>query len=278
MPVRPLRALTALIALAGCGGEPPALAGEPSGGPTMAELQADVALLRDAHVYFNHASVGDNILEGLGRLDGGLPVRRGDGPEAGALEGTGILHTRLGSNGQPLSKLEGFAEMLGRLPRPPDVAIMKFCYADILTGDGLDDLFTRYQKTYAELQARYPTTRFLHVTVPLASRPEWSLKGSLKALLGREGVHPNEPREVWNERIRRTYGPDLVFDLAKVESTRPDGRREQFEQGDRWVPALLSSYTTDGGHLNALGQDVVARAFAHRIAEVLRAGAKRETR
>src|SRR5262245_48715831 len=109
-----LAGLLSPVALPGCGDPPPE--GPPVGGPSMAELEADFELLESSRVYFNHHSVGDNILEGLKRLRPSLPLARGDGPEPGPLDGKGILHTRLGENGRPVSKLEGIAEMLGRMP------------------------------------------------------------------------------------------------------------------------------------------------------------------
>jgi hypothetical protein len=65
-------------------------------------------------------------------------------------------------------------------------------------------------------------------------------------------------REQFNALVRQTYGgTEAVFDLAKVESTRPDGSAETFNG----VRALVASYSSDDGHLNATGADVVAKAL-----------------
>jgi len=60
-----------------------------------------------------------------------------------------------------------------------------------------------------------------------------------------------------------------VFDLARAESTYPDGRSCFVRQGSKTVYALAPEYTTDGGHLNALGRKWAARAFVAFLAEAL---------
>jgi hypothetical protein len=61
-------------------------------------------------------------------------------------------------------------------------------------------------------------------------------------------------REQFNELMRAEYGPKELFDLAKFESTYPDGTRER---GDKSHFALVPDYTDDGGHLNARGREVI---------------------
>jgi lysophospholipase L1-like esterase len=57
-------------------------------------------------------------------------------------------------------------------------------------------------------------------------------------------------------------GSEPLFDLARIEATRPDGGTETLNG----VRALVSSYSSDGGHLNAAGADVVARALVTYLA------------
>jgi hypothetical protein len=59
-----------------------------------------------------------------------------------------------------------------------------------------------------------------------------------------------------------------VFDLAAIESTRPDGGRETFEVEGRQVPALVPAYTDDGGHLNGPAAERVARQLVALLATV----------
>jgi lysophospholipase L1-like esterase len=59
--------------------------------------------------------------------------------------------------------------------------------------------------------------------------------------------------------LRKNYeGKEPVFDLARIESTRPDGTRETFTQDGKTYYALVPAYTKDGGHLNKLGRKKVA--------------------
>jgi hypothetical protein len=235
--------------------------------PSMIDLEKDFATLRDARVYFNHQSVGGNILSGVERL-GQVPVTRTEDPASAS--GKGIVHTTLGENGAPATKIAGFKDALGKMAAPPDVAMMKFCYVDFDGGTDPAALFAEYKKTVDELAARYPKTRFMHVTVPLLTRkPGWKMK--LKDILGRpDDSFINEKREAFSQLLRTTYPAERVFDLARYESTRPDGTAESFSRGGKRVPALVASYSDDGAHLGPVGQDRVARAFLHQVAAVAR--------
>ncbi len=65
------------------------------------------------------------------------------------------------------------------------------------------------------------------------------------------------------------FGNEPVFDIARIESTRPDGSRESFSDGGKEYFGLTPAYTNDGGHLNATGQKKVASHLATFLAEVL---------
>ena len=49
-----------------------------------------------------------------------------------------------------------------------------------------------------------------------------------------------------------------VFDLATLESTRPDGSRSFFTRGADTAYTLAEEYTSDGGHLNEAARRMVA--------------------
>ena len=67
----------------------------------------------------------------------------------------------------------------------------------------------------------------MHVTAPLMERPS-GVKVQLNRLLGRLiwGDAANLKRSTFNEKLRAAYAGEPIFDLAAVESTRPDGSRE----------------------------------------------------
>ncbi len=69
----------------------------------------------------------------------------------------------------------------------------------------------------------------------------------------------NVRREQYNKLVRAKYGDTgRLFDLARVESTDPDGNR---------LGWLYSGYLSDAdGHLNAQGSRVAARKMLRVIA------------
>jgi hypothetical protein len=232
---------------------------------TAAEITADLDTLRGVRVYFNHQSVGASLLEAIKRLDPKFPISHLD---AAALPppGKGILETMLGSNGDPASKIRAFSEALAQISAAPEIALTKLCFVDFNENPDVDSLFAEYQRTFDALKAAHPKTRFLHVTVPLViKKPRW--KTLVKAVLGRpEDSFANSQRDAFSALLRRTYGDDAIFDLARLESTGEDGSSESFEHGGRQVPALLSAYSSDGAHLNERGADLVARQLVHTLA------------
>jgi hypothetical protein len=53
----------------------------------------------------------------------------------------------------------------------------------------------------------------------------------------------------------------LFFDIAELESTLLDGTNVSFQVNGKNYQALASEYTTDGGHLNNLGQEYIGYQF-----------------
>ena len=225
-------------------------------------LRADLERIAHERVYFGHQSVGANLLEGVKQLaDGaGVPLRIVESPSAGAVAAGSIAHVFLAENGAPLRKLESFKTALGEGARV-DVALMKFCYVDV---DGATDakaLFERYRATITDLRAKNPRTTFVHVTLPLTTA-QTGWKALAKRMLGRApyGTVENLRREEYNTLLRRTYrGREPIFDLARVESTAPDGTTTRVDWNGSTAPAMVAAYTDDGGHLNAQGKLLAAR-------------------
>jgi hypothetical protein len=144
--------------------------------------------------------------------------------------------------------------------RDVNIALHKYCYADIQADSDVEDLFRHYQETTDRLRRERPDIRFVHMTTPL-TRVQSGPKAVIKKLLGRAPDHyaANMRREVFNDLLREAYaGSGSLFDLAAIESTRPDGRRESIRLGGRTSYALVAAYTTDGGHLNRSARRLVA--------------------
>lgn len=232
------------------------------------EFAKKVRVLRAHRILFSHHSVGHNLLQGLERA----VARSGDGPlEIQTLaeaerkpEAPAFVSVTGGRNQDPESKLEFFAKTLKATAFKPQLAFMKFCYIDFNPDTDVERLFSAYKRTIDGLKQAYPQIRFVHVTVPLTARPN-GLKHRVARWLGRapSGDRANAKRHAFNERLRGAYLNDPIFDLARIESTEPDGSRVAFRQGGRAYYALAQQYTDDGGHLNTLGQDVAAIAWVN---------------
>lgn len=248
------------------------------GAVTARELRGDLEAIARARIFFGHQSVGRNILQGVAELAAeagvALPVAKLD--DGATAANKGLIHAEIGRNNDPAGKIVAFANVLNRSgSNTYDLVILKFCYVD-LSAEGTKDplaLIEQYQRAVLELRAAHPGLRIVHVTVPLRSDPlEW--KTPLKRLLGRETYEDadNRLRYAYNTELRRRFAGDAIFDIAEVESTRPDGSRSGFADGRGTVYTLAREYTSDGGHLNSLGRQVVARAYVQAIAKALGTG------
>jgi DNA-binding cell septation regulator SpoVG len=153
---------------------------------------------------------------------------------------------------------------------------MKFCWVDIYSNTDVDALFARYRDTMAALERDFPNVTFIHVTVPLVTERQGlfsKLKTRLKTVLGRSDVnHPlaNVARERLNALIRSEYAGRHLFDLAAIQSTRPDGTRVSGRYDNQAYFALYDGYASDDVHLNAVGSKIAATAFLEAIARASR--------
>lgn len=213
------------------------------------------------HVFFAHQSVGANLLAAMPGLyaERGLPV-------------PAIQDVAIGENGDPLGKVADFdSRIRGGVGDEVDVALMKFCYVDIDSRTDVKQVFATYRDTLAALQRDYPDVTFLHVTTPLTTDP--GMRARVKKLLGRDphtGPADNLARERMNELMRAEYPADRLFDLAAVESTKPDGERSTGTSGGRRYYSLWDGYAADAGHLNTAGATV---ASAHLLGLIAHAPA-----
>ncbi len=226
-------------------------------------------------VYFGHQSVGFNIVAGIEDLAADYPFLRlnlKETADAGAIEGPVFAHSRVGSNQNPRSKNQAFRELLSNgMGATLDLAAYKYCYVDIDDKTDIDAVFAAYRETVAAIHTAWPQLTLVHITVPLREAPvTWKTK--IKLLLGKTNLWEfadNVARNRFNQRLLAEYGGrEPVFDLARVESTFPDGRRHTFEVGGERFAALVPEYSDDGGHLNPVGRRHVAEQFLIFLATV----------
>ena len=234
--------------------------------PADPGVVSDLQTVARRSVFFGHQSVGMDILHGVIRLAAreGSPLEVRDVTDAPVVAPGTLSHAFVQDNGKPAMKLLGFSRNLAAVSaNPPDIALLKFCYVDIGPGTDVAALFELYRATLADLGARNPGTTFVHVTTPLTT-VQGGAKAFLKRLGGKApyGLAENARRDDYNQLLRQAYrGREPLFDLAEVESTRPDGGRATADWKGRAVPMLVAEYARDDGHLNEAGQDRAARAL-----------------
>jgi hypothetical protein len=231
-------------------------------------LRSELERIARERIYFGHQSVGANLLDGLRELAGseGIPLRIVEAQSASTVGPATFGHSFVAENGDPLKKLESFRAALDS--GAVDIALLKFCYVDINGDTDVKALFGHYRATIDALRTKNPRTTFIHVTLPL-TEVQTGPKALAKRILGRapSGTIENLRREEYNQLLRAAYaGREPVFDLARIESTAPDGSAVRMRWQGAVAPALAPAYTDDGGHLNAAGRLRAARELVHVLA------------
>lgn len=218
-------------------------------------------------IIFGHQSVGENIIDGVrdiihDRSDIKLNIvgtENNDDTKTG-----GIAHFKIGENTKPLTKINEFSDIVNNAwGGKADVALFKFCYVDFNKNTNVDSIFKQYQDTITRLKNKYPDMVFIHATVPLVEMQK-GLKAWIKKIIGRsdDNAESNMIRNQYNDLLRQSYfNNEPVFDIAELESTYPDGRRESFVVNGKEYFALAPVYTDDGGHLNQIGRKHIAEQF-----------------
>ena len=238
-------------------------------------LKNDLQTIQNAKIYFGHQSVGFNIMDGVEDILKEAPevkLNIIDIDKSNELPEGYFAHSKAGQNTQPNTKCDAFAEKLGgEFLNNTDIAFLKFCYVDMLANSDPQEVFDYYKKTMDSIKAKHPDLQLVHFTIPLtAIQTGW--KATIKKLLGKEvsGHAENIKRYEYNELLKETFKDEPVFNLAKVESTYPDGSRESFTQNGKTYYSLIRNYTYDGGHLNELGRQIAAKELMKVLAEAVK--------
>jgi hypothetical protein len=237
---------------------------------------ANLTAVARTRMFFGYQSVGMNVLDAVPAVyaDHGVsapPIEQGraePGPDGGFTAYKSIDEGVIDAGKTALGDFGGMG-------RQVDVALMNLCWGDVFSDTDVDALFARYRDTMAALERDFPNVTFIHVTVPLITEPGLftELKTWVKTLIGRRdvfGQRANVLRERLNALIRGEYAGRHLFDLAAIESTKPDGTRVAGRYDNQGYFALYDGYASDVGHLNAVGSEVAATAFLDAIAQASR--------
>ena len=215
-------------------------------------------------IYFGHQSVGYNIIDGINDIlqeHESMRLNIVETSNAADFKTPIFAHSRVGKNTQPISKVDAFLSFIeDGIGDKADIAFFKFCYIDFNAETDINKIFDYYKTKMSYLKELYPQTTFIHVTAPLMAR-QTGLKAAVKKILGRPlwGYDDNIKRNQFNDLLREEFGKEkLLFDLALIEATFPDGSGNVHQKDGQSFQALVLEYTYDGGHLNEKGRRIVA--------------------
>jgi hypothetical protein len=227
--------------------------------------QIDTSLLKlplSKALVFAHQSVGADLMKGLDELyeEYGLESPVQELNAGSELQAGTIYHFYAGENTKPDTKLDAFSSVVSS-QNTELMAGVKFCWIDIHEGMDPQVLFNQYVSEVEHMLAVNPDVELIHFTTPIHAIQEGP-KAWLKAFLGRSPreLENNILREEYNALLRAKYG-ERVFDLAKYESSYPEGGDSIKTFKGRTAKNLVAEFTYDGGHLNKLGRRVVAVRF-----------------
>ncbi|MBN2735780.1 MAG: hypothetical protein JXR70_02285 [Spirochaetales bacterium] len=236
--------------------------------------------LENKTYFFGHQSVGFNIIDGMtailneNKTEFNIIEIKNNKTISKPEKGT-FLHAVMDENFYPLKKIDNFNAILTKEPlNQLDVAMLKFCYVDITTDGDINELFKEYTSTIANLENKYPNTKFIYITTPLVA-PDIDFiatsKNFLKGILGKSkwGYEDNLKRNEFNNLLRKNYSQTgRLFDLAFYESKLEDGTRNSVRYKNTEIFTMLPQYTNDGGHLNELGKKNMAYYFLKFLAQL----------
>ncbi|HVP13362.1 MAG TPA: hypothetical protein VMV94_19465 [Phycisphaerae bacterium] len=206
---------------------------------------------------FTHASVGGNMIDGMSALHSANPTRyklapssvaflsgqsRAANPPVPTVAGT-VYECQRGNPGwqAKITIFQNSVNISGwRAPACP-IVMDKFCYID------QDANATQYVNAMTALEAAWPTTIFVYITMPLTTDQDYN----------------NVLRNQYNTAVRQycqLHGR-LLYDIADMEAYDPAGNPVTFTYGGQTYQKLYAGYTSDGGHLNTVGSQRIATGW-----------------
>jgi hypothetical protein len=193
--------------------------------------------------YFNHRSIGNNILDGVADLQSQNSTRYTINVQYTSGTNPGINHYQAGANQHPMDKVSGFAS---NVKNGHDAAFMKFCVGDFepWTSYAAHDIWIAYRDMMIEQQSAHPDTILVWWTAPLTTQSDARGLASFAE---------------FNDYVRSyvVANGGILFDIADIESHDPGG--DPITAGG--YEAMWDNYASDGAHLNQTGSQRVASAM-----------------
>jgi hypothetical protein len=213
---------------------------------------------------FTHASVGGNMIEGLNALHTANASFYQLTTAGVTFDSTNLTAATAGATtpgtvyecdrGNPSSDdkfkiFDNSARLSGWHHSAISIAMDKLCFIDQNAN------VTTYLNSMSTLEFDYPGTIFVYTTMPLMTSSD----------------SDNVQRNEYNAAVRAycQANDKYLLDIADIETWDPSGNRQTFSLNSQTYDLLYSGYSSDGGHLNAAGENQVALgwyAMAARIA------------
>ncbi|MEZ5072748.1 MAG: hypothetical protein R2751_17765 [Bacteroidales bacterium] len=227
----------------------------------------EAALLLDhlAHktIVFGHQSVGNTILDGMTAWleETGTNIEIVESRELDERTEPAFVHFYVGQNADAYSKVDDFVSVVEKIDTSRvRTVLFKFCYVDFGATTDIEALFTHYEERMEYIASEFPKCRLVLCTVPLTTN-QVGIKAVAKRFLNKRpfGEIENQKRDDFNTLIKNRFTDDLpIFDLARLESTYPDGTLNTYQLDGRLYPCLIEDYTYDHGHLNDYGAKMIS--------------------
>ncbi len=209
---------------------------------------AEIGRIGQLRAFFAHASVGDNMMDGIEDLHAAeptfYPLTRFsvDGTPLAATT-NGIIYDYQRGNPGWQAKVDDFSDYVanGWHDGKVNYVLNKFCYID------QDADLDYYLASMQALEATYPDTLFVYMTIPLMTSTD----------------EDNYLRNVFNDGLRAWVQQNsrVLFDVADIEAHDTNSLEYTYVWNRRACQQLWNTFSSDGGHLNALGSRQVALGF-----------------
>ncbi|MCP4748625.1 MAG: hypothetical protein GY874_21185 [Desulfobacteraceae bacterium] len=250
-------------------------AGVPEGGyKKLSEVPDAIwAKVAKMKIFFGHQSVGFNIIDGINDImkdNTKINLNIVETLDISQYEDGVFAHFRVGENFKSLSKIEHFKKIvLNNKNKNLDLSFLKLCYVDINKNTDIKKIFIQYQNAMGQVSKE---VKILHFTVPLQTN-QTTWKTCLKSLLGRGDrweYADNIKRNEYNNMLLSKYKNTRQFvDIAKIESTYDNGKREKFKANGKQYYSMIKEYTYDRGHLNEISRQKVANELLLALANAV---------
>ena len=198
-------------------------------------------MLASKRMYFGHQSVGFNIIAGVNDIlerNSFINLDIKDLDKVEDLSKPFLAHSAVGRNRFPDEKVSAFSEvMLSDFGGHVDVAFLKFCYVDAKEGANVEQMLAVYDRGIEEIRKARPNVVIVHFTIPIRAIPNGFVDRT-KRRFGVGVLHKkamgNIVKRDFNSLLLAKYGDkDLVFDIAKIESTAQNGESCTFRYKGR---------------------------------------------